>query len=297
MVNSDQLRLLSVSPSRLGQWLDCPRAYRLTYLDRPRPTKAPQRAIISIGNSAHATLARFWDLDEAERTPPRVLDVLQEVWQDTGFANPAQSAYWRTRVGSWLVDYLRGQDRDTQPVAVERTVGMPTSALAITGRVDRVDERDGELVVVDYKTGGRPLEQGSARTSLAMGLYALALSRMFRRPVWQVELHHLPTGQIDAYRHTPESLERKRAEAESIGLDLRQAEDTYRAESTDSPLFEPRVSALCQWCPVQAHCGPGLAVGPPHPGWAGLEALDAIAGTANPGTTNVRTTNQEDAAP
>lgn len=263
--------LLNVSPSKLGQWLDCPRAYRLTYLDRPRLPKAPQRALISIGNSTHATLSQFWDLPESQRTPAEVRALMIRLWQGAGFVDEDQSVQWRDRATAWVLDYLRGIDRTGEPVAVERTVAMPTATLAVTGRVDRVDNRGGELVVIDYKTGARAVEPGSARTSLALGLYALALSRMFRRPVRQVELHHLPTGTIDAHRHTDESLARKLAEAESIGQDLRVAEADFATHGADSDAFPARPSALCQWCAVQAHCPAGLRVGRPHPGWVGLE--------------------------
>ncbi len=273
-------RLLSVSPSKLGQWLDCPRAYRLRYLDRPRPSTAPQRAIASIGNSTHAALAQFWDLPESERTPTRVHELVARVWQRSGFADQGQSEQWRGRATSWVIDYLRTIDRLAQPAAVERTVSMPTATLAITGRVDRVEERDGEFVVIDYKTGSKGVEPGSARTSLALGLYALAMSRMFRRPVRLVELHHVPTGSVDAHRHTDESLARKLAEAESIGLDLRAAEQDYAERGVDAQSFAPAPSALCRWCDVQQHCPAGLAVGPAHPGWVGLDALAATAQAA-----------------
>ncbi|CAN5531144.1 PD-(D/E)XK nuclease family protein [soil metagenome] len=271
-------RLLSVSPSRLGQWLSCPRAYRMTYLDRPRPAQSPQRAIISIGNSVHATLSQFWDLPAEKRTPQQVQRLLAGLWQVSGFADATDSEHWRRQASVWVVDYLSTIDRTREPVAVERTVAMPTPALAITGRVDRVEDRGGEFVVIDYKTGAGVAEPGGARTSLAMGLYALALSRMFRRPVRTVELHHIPTGMRDAHTHSDESLARKLDEAESIGIDLRRAEDDYASRGAESQMFEPVPSALCRWCPVQAHCEPGLAMGEPQPGGAGLEALAAVSG-------------------
>jgi putative RecB family exonuclease len=34
---------------------------------------------------------------------------------------------------------------------------VPLDALAVSGRVDRMDERGDEIVIVDYKTGRRPL--------------------------------------------------------------------------------------------------------------------------------------------
>ncbi len=245
----------------------------MQYLDRPRPSKGPQRAIASIGNSTHATLAQFWDLPERDRTPTAVEELMARLWQRSGFVDEVQSAQWRGRATGWVIDYLSTIDRRAQPTAVERTVSIPTERLAITGRVDRAQDRDGELVVIDYKTGSKGVEAGSARTSLALGLYALALSRMFRRPVRLVELHHVPTGSVDAHRHTDESLARKLAEAESIGLDLRAAEQDYAEHGVDAQSFPPNPSALCRWCDVQEHCPIGLTVGPAHPGWVGLDAL------------------------
>jgi len=271
-------RLLSVSPSRLTLWLDCPKAYRLQYLDRPRRPPAPQRAIVSIGNSAHAALSHFWDLPEQERTPQGVMRLLARLWQHAGFDGPQQSMRWQAAVGGWLVDYLRGIDRERQPVALERTVALRTSSLAVTGRVDRVEERGGELVVVDYKAGSSPPAPDAARTSLALGLYAVALSRMFRRPVRQVELHYLPTGERVVHRHTEVALERKLAEAESIGADIALAHADFESRGIDSTSFEARVSALCRWCPVQEQCEQGQRMGPAWPLSAGLDRLTEVAG-------------------
>ena len=108
-----------------------------------------------------------------------------------------------------MTEYLRGIDRDRQPLGVERTVSLHTETLAVTGRLDRLDDRDGELVVVDYKTGRARLTDDDARTSLPMALYAVAVAGMFRRPCVRVELHHLPTGDAPGHDPTPETLHRK----------------------------------------------------------------------------------------
>ncbi|HEU5144802.1 MAG TPA: PD-(D/E)XK nuclease family protein, partial [Dermatophilaceae bacterium] len=54
--------LYAASPSRLIAWLDCPRRYRMQYLDRPRPEARPQRAHTSVGIATHNVLRDFWDL-------------------------------------------------------------------------------------------------------------------------------------------------------------------------------------------------------------------------------------------
>jgi RecB family exonuclease len=273
-------RLYSASPSKLLTWLDCPRRYRMQYLDRPRPAARQQRAHTSIGVATHNALRDFWDLAPAERTPAAVEHLVRQSWIDVGFRDTEQSEDWRVRTTERVTAYLRGIDRGRQPLGVERTVSLRTTTLAVTGRVDRLDDRDGELVVVDYKTGRARLTDDDARTSLPLALYALASAGMFRRPCVRVELHHLSTGELLAHEHTPESLQRKVAEAESIGSDLRRADADYADKGDGSQLFAPAVSPICTWCDFRAHCAEGQQIGPEKADWAGLEAEGTVAAIA-----------------
>ena len=267
--------LFSASPSKLLAWLDCPRRYRMQYLARPRPAPRSPRAHTSVGVATHNALRDFWDLAPHERTPTAVGQLVARSWIDVGFRDPDQSADWRARTTRRVTEYLRGIDRDRQPLGVERTVSLHTATLAVTGRVDRLDDRDGRLVVVAYKTGRARLTDDDARTSLPLALYAVAVAGMFSRPCQRVELHHLATGEVLAHEHTPQSLQRKVAEAESIASDLRRADADYAEVGVDCPLFEPRVSPICMWCDFRAHCPAGQLVGPEKSDWAGLETDDS----------------------
>ena len=263
--------LYSGSPSRLLAYLDCPRRYRMQYLDRPRPQARPQRAHTSVGIATHNVLRDFWDLPVSQRTPAGVAELVRTSWIDVGFRDPEQSVAWRLRVRDAVTDYLRRSDRDHQPVGIERSVSLKTDEVAITGRIDRLDDRDGELVVVDYKTGRQVPTDDDARTSLPLALYAVASARMFRRPCRRVELHHVPSGTVAVHEHTDESLARKVAEAESIASDLRRADADFKQVGVESTRFAPRPSALCSWCDFRAHCPEGQQVGPEKSDWAGLE--------------------------
>ena len=252
-------------------WLDCPRRYRLQYLDRPRPAARSPRAHSCVGVATHNALRDFWDLAPPERTPTSVQRLVRQSWIDVGFRDPEQSEHWRARTTRRVTEYLRGVDRDRQPLGVERTVSLHTETLAVTGRLDRLDDRGGELVVVDYKTGRAQLTDDDARTSLPLALYAVAVAAMFRRPCVRVELHHLPTAEVLAHEHTAQTLQRKVCEAESIALDLRRADADFAEVGVDSACFEPRVSPICMWCDFRAHCPAGQLVGPEKSDWAGLE--------------------------
>ena len=88
---------------------------------------------------------------------------------------------------------MAGLDPTDEPVGTERTVGATTERLALSGRVDRIDQRGDELVVVDYKTGRNPSTDDEARGSPALAAYVLGVRRTLRRPCNRVELHHLPS--------------------------------------------------------------------------------------------------------
>lgn len=264
--------LYVASPSRLSSWLDCPRRYRMQYLDRPKPASRSQRAHTSVGVATHNALRDFWDLPLPQRTPAGVAALVRSSWIDTGFRDAEQSVAWRVRVRDAVVDYLRNIDRDQQPLGLERNVSLKTDHIAVTGRIDRLDERGGEVVVVDYKTGRQVPTDDDARTSLPLALYAVAAARVFRRPCTRVELHHVPSGTIVAHEHSPESMQRKVAEAESIASDLRRADAEFRQVGAESTRFAPRVSALCSWCDFRSHCPEGQAAGPEKSDWAGLDA-------------------------
>lgn len=277
--------LYPASPSRLMAWLDCPRRYRMQYLDRPRPEARAQRAHTSVGITTHNVLRDFWDLPELQRTPDGVGELVRTSWIDLGFRDAEQSAAWRQRVREAVVEYLRGMDRTRQPLGLERSVALRTGSITVTGRVDRLDDRDGELVVVDYKTGRQVPTEDDTRTSLPLALYAAGVARTFRRPCVRVELHHVPTRTVVAHEHTTESLDRKIDEAESIASDLRRVDADFGERGVESSSFPPRPSALCTWCDFRAHCPEGQQMGPEKSDWAGLDsdgyaqsALDATGG-------------------
>ncbi|WP_049574592.1 RecB family exonuclease [Nonomuraea sp. SBT364] len=229
-------RLYSCTPSRLNAWLDCRRRYRFTYLDRPQPSKGPAWAHNSVGASVHNALAAWWREPYERRTPLTAATLLTGGWIAEGFRDGEQSAHWLGRARDLVSGYVATLDPSDDPVGVERTVATRTKVIALSGRIDRLDRRGDELVVVDYKTGRRPLTQDDARSSLALAVYAIAASRMMRTPARAVELHHLPTGEIVEWRHTDESLGRHLRRAEEIALEASDADERYReAVSSGGP--------------------------------------------------------------
>ena len=194
-------------------------------------------------------------------------------WIDEGFADETQSARYRQRAIAMVEGYVAGLDPADEPVGVERTVATRTDTLAVSGRIDRLDTRAGQLVVVDYKTGRHLLTMDDARSSLALALYALAAERVLRQPCRRVELHHLPSGQVLAWSHTDESLARHLGRAEDIAGECSRADELMR-EGLPAPrydeVFPPRPAPSCGWCDYLRNCPEGVAAAVTRRPWDGL---------------------------
>ncbi|HEX6855016.1 MAG TPA: PD-(D/E)XK nuclease family protein [Streptosporangiaceae bacterium] len=276
-------RLYPCTPTRLSTWLDCPRRYRMTYLDRPPPPKGPPWAHNSLGASVHNALAGWWRLPRSERRPGAAGRLLTDGWISEGYAGQAQSDACREWAREIVEQYTAGLDPAAEPAGVERTVATRTDVIALSGRIDRLDRRpagpgaaDGpglatELVVVDYKTGRRPLTTDDARSSLALALYALAAGRVLRQPCYRVELHQVTLGTVIGWTHTPESLQRHLSRAEDIAEECAAADESYRAGPAGlDRVFPPQTGPACGWCDFRAHCPEGQAAADQRRPWDGL---------------------------
>jgi hypothetical protein len=251
----------------------------MSYLDRPVPQKGPPWAHNSLGASVHNALAGWWRLPLARRTPQAAGGLLAQGWINEGYASDAQSGSYRGWARQLVERYVAGLDPADEPAGVERTVATRTDVIAVSGRIDRLDARpsagDGgtELVVVDYKTGRRVLSVDDARSSLALALYALAAARVLRRDCRRVELHHLPTGQVLAWEHTSDSLQRHLRRAEDVAIECADADERMRgplpAAEYDA-VFPPRPGPNCGWCDFRQHCQEGRAATAARRPWDGL---------------------------
>ncbi|MEV0136482.1 PD-(D/E)XK nuclease family protein, partial [Dactylosporangium sp. NPDC050688] len=241
-------RLFTCTPSKLGSYEDCPRRYRFTYVDRPSPPKGPPWAHNSLGASVHTALRSWYALDPDRRDRAALPTLLKATWVSEGYRDDTQERDVFRRALGWLESYVDGLDPHDEPVGVERTVAARTETLALSGRVDRIDERAGELVIVDYKTGRSGLTPDDARGSRALALYAIAASRVFRKPCHRVELHHLPTGTVAAHDHTDESLARHLRRAEATAADITTADAALAAGGNPDEAFPVAPGPQCSWC-------------------------------------------------
>ncbi|SDP12838.1 RecB family exonuclease [Lentzea jiangxiensis] len=276
---STTLRRPALSPSRAGDFKQCPLLYRFRAVDRlpERPTKAQVR-----GTVVHAVLEDLFALPAAERVPDRARAMITPAWERvkaerpefaTLFEEPggAEEAEWLASATKLLDGYFGLEDpRRLEPESRELLVESElASGVLLRGYIDRVDVAPtGEIRVVDYKTGAAPREIGEAKALFQMKFYALVLWKLRGVVPRQLRLMYLADRQALAY--TPDESELARFE--------RTLEAIWQAIMRAAPTgdFRPNPSRLCDYCDHKAFCPAFDGTPPPYPGWPEPDDAEAL---------------------
>lgn len=263
-------RPLAISPSRASDYKRCPLQYRLRAIDKiPEPSTEAQVK----GTLVHAVLEEMFAWPREERTYPAAVKRLKPNWEkmreeDPSCAEPVADEYQllvdaRTLLrGYFTMENPLGFDAHAQEMPVDFTLpnGVP-----VRGFIDRVDiAPTGEVRVVDYKTGKKPLPRYSQDAQFQMRFYALVYWRMFGVVPTQLKLMYLKV--MDSMILAP-----SREELEYFERDL--AELWFKIEADGKAgTFRPQQSKLCGWCDFQHLCPVFGGTPPEYPGWPGSRA-------------------------
>jgi putative RecB family exonuclease len=244
----------SLSPSKVTSFRDCALAFRFNAIDHlpEEPTVWTVK-----GTLVHRALEQlFWCHDRGRRTP-RAADLeLARAWDDLQgdpeylalALSAADADRFRQEAGTLVQNYFALEDpNEITPVGVELTLDARVGAMRLRGIIDRLDlTDDGELVVVDYKTGRAPSPAFEQSKLIGVHIYALlCLEVLGRRPV-QVKLLHLKEPTTIIAEPSEQALRGHRQKAVAVWSAIERA---CRDED-----FRPRTSPLCDYCRFRAFC-------------------------------------------
>ncbi len=266
----------SLSPSKVSAFRDCALAFRFTAVERlpDLPTIWTVK-----GTLVHTAMERlFWRHPQGRRTKVAALGELstarRELEDDPDFCSlelsdaATETLYddARTLVGN----YFELEDPNAvSPVGVELSLEARIGDVRLRGIIDRLDRTpDGDLVIVDYKTGRAPAPAHESSKLLGVHLYALLCQEVLgRRPV-AVRLLHLKEPTTITAEPTEQALRGHRTKTLAVWSAIERA---CREED-----FRPRVSPLCNFCRFREFC-------PAHGGDPTLAATSLAVGAASAG--------------
>lgn len=244
----------SLSPSKAEAFRTCPLAFRFAVIER-RPE--PATAATALGTIVHRALeGLFWHHDPPQRTPAAARAELAAAWEAAGddpelAAVPLdgpQGAALRARADALLDGYFALEDpRQVRDVAVEATVEADVGGVRLRGIIDRLDiDADGELVVVDYKTGRVPPPQAEQGRLAGVQLYALVCQAVLGRRPARLRLLYLAGPVVIEAVPTEQALSATGRRTAALWHAI------LRACATED--FRPRPSPLCAWCAFRSLC-------------------------------------------
>jgi putative RecB family exonuclease len=249
-----EVGLARLSPSRASDFKQCPQLYKFRSIDRlPEPVSVHQAR----GTTAHLALERLYDLPATDRTADRLYDLFRAAWSELRsteeygdlFDDPEEERAWGVESLGLLRNYF-GIEDPTAVVPIDRELDLLEElgdGIVIRGILDRMDERpDGELVIVDYKTGKAPPERYAASAFFAMKIYAVLIRHRLGRTPAELRLLYLNGPTQYAMPVNDKVLD---------GVE-RQLRALWRSIETaiESDTWTPSPGVLCDWCSFQDIC-------------------------------------------
>jgi len=259
----------ALSPSRAGDFMQCPLLFRLRVVDK---VPEPPNSAATRGTLVHAVLDRLFDLPAGGRTPDEAAALLRPEWdrllaKDPGlgqlFGTPQELAEWLASAKSLLGRYFTLEDPNRLEPAerewfVRVAVGEGADRLVLRGVVDRLDVApNGLLRVVDYKTGKAPPAAYEAKTLFQMKFYALVLWKLRGVVPKRLQLIFLGSGDVLTYDPDERDLRGVEQKITAVWAAIREAAE--RREWPTTP------SRLCDWCSFKPICPAHGGAPPPAP--------------------------------
>ncbi|GAB0103971.1 RecB family exonuclease [Nocardia sp. JMUB6875] len=255
----------ALSPSRAIDYKQCPLKYRLRVIDQiPEP---PSKAAVR-GTVVHAVLEALFGLPATERDVDAALALIEPAWAGVRESRPeveglipdAELADFLAEVRKLVGVYFRLEDpTGFEPESCETFIEAELpDGTPLRGIVDRLDRSpEGDLHVIDYKTGRAPGLAYETKALFQLKFYALVLLRTQGRAPAELKLMYLADGVTLTYKPDPEELLRFERILSALWAAIVTAAETGE--------FPPSPGWMCQYCDFKRLCPEFGGTTPPFP--------------------------------
>ena len=243
----------NLSPSRASQFKTCPKQFE--YANVIKITE-PTNDVQAKGTTIHTALELLFDELPKNRTKDKLHKLFRNEWNnirnDDEFSNlftsKEEERAWGLDAYKLLSNYLQLEDpKEIEPIERERWVRGKIEDLNLRGILDRMDEdEDGNLVILDYKSGKAPNPKYKEPRFFALKLYALLIEQEIGKMPTELKLIYLKNSTVHSLKVNSQMLAEVRSEILGIWEDIK--------VSFENENFPAIKNTLCNWCYYKPIC-------------------------------------------
>lgn len=250
-----------LSFTQLRAFETCPLQYKFAHILEIPVFESFQ---LSFGKTMHNTLHAFFQLwlervgaqqtslfvgpkkSKNEDEPPVSLDELlkiyNEKWIDDWYQNKKQrDEYFKEGEESLKQYFVLLKNNPPRPRSLEQGFALKIGEVVIKGRFDRIDEVEGGVELIDYKTGASKTELKKQDREQLL-IYQIAIEEVLRLKPIKLTYHYLGDHSEQSFIGTPEELS-----------ELKEKILTEYAQMKDSS-FKATPGWQCRFCDFRDIC-------------------------------------------
>jgi len=203
-------KVLTLSFYQIDDYLTCPLKYK--YIHILRVPLLPHHTI-TYGLAIHNAVSEYYrrKISGKSVAADDLITVFKASWKSEGFVSREHEERRYTRGQEVLREFFAEQERqNVMPALVEEDFTFLIDENRLIGRWDRVDEVDGHIHIIDFKSS-EVLHQDkadkNARDNLQLSIYALAYQKVFGETPSTVALYYLESGIVGQANVTQKKLQ------------------------------------------------------------------------------------------
>ena len=233
------------SYTQLEAFKSCPLQYKFAHLLKV-PTSGSHT--YSYGKSLHGALSDFYQAAQ-EGNPGKkdLLAMLESNWLGEFYESKSHEEDRHAKAKNALEKfYDLHKDDQRETLYIEQGFNMKIGDYVIRGAIDRVDKHsDGQIEIIDYKTGKSDKGEKDIKRPVQLLLYALALEQIFELKADILTLYY-----VDGNK--PYSIEREKFEPKLEDIKtktLGTIQEIIKSDFCATPS-----SFVCQYCDFRMIC-------------------------------------------
>jgi len=267
-INKEDLKRLlpnRFSFSQISAYNTCPRQYYYAHI-----LKIPSlgKHFFSYGKSMHLALQKFFQLVKARQdssqgdlfapankekksqsenklpvSEKELLEIYEQVWIDDWYQSSTDKKEYLEQGRKSLKEiYKDFKENPPQVKFLEKGFNVHFGDYSFKGNIDRVDQVQGGVQLIDYKTGN-PKEKLSLADKEQLLIYQIAYEEVFQEKVENLRFHYLNNNTQVDFLGTDKELEKVREKL------IQSIKKIYTCSFTASP-----AEYKCQYCDFKDIC-------------------------------------------